>query len=60
MHRGKVIQDKKDLFLKILFFVGLLTMVMLMYLESHQTMDLLYFFAVLGLFIKFLIVRLYL
>ncbi len=59
MHRRELIGNRKGFFIKVLFFLTLLTFSILMYLESHMIMDAIYFGIVLVLFIKFLRVKLY-
>lgn len=59
MHHKELIGNRKGFFIKVLFFLTLLTFSILMYLESHMIMDAIYFGIVLVLFIKFLRVKLY-
>lgn len=59
MHHNALTGDKKGFIIKIIFFLALLSLVALMYLESHMLKDALYFAVVFVLFIKFLIIKLY-
>lgn len=59
MHHNALTEDKKGFIIKVIFFLALLSLVALMYLESHMLKDALYFVVVLVLFIKFLIIKLY-
>lgn len=59
MHHNALTEDKKSFLIKIIFFIVLLSLVALMYLESGMLKDALYFIVVFILFIKFLIIKLY-
>ncbi len=59
MHRTELTGNRKGFFIKVLFFLALLSFSISMYLESHMIMDAVYFSIVLVLFIRFLRVKLY-
>lgn len=59
MNRKEVIEERNSTILKIIFFLGILTFIGLIYLESHLLFDAAYFVLVLIFFIKFLIIKLY-
>lgn len=59
MHHNALTEDQKSFLIKIIFFIVLLSLVALMYLESGMLKDALYFIVVFILFIKFLIIKLY-
>lgn len=59
MHHTELTSERKSFFIKVIFFVLLLTLVGFMYLESKMVIDVVYFVVILCLFIKFLILKLY-
>lgn len=59
MHHNVLTGNKKGFLLKIIFFLGLLTTIALIYMESKMAIDALYFIVVFVLFIRFLFIKLY-
>lgn len=59
MHHNTLTDDKKSFITKVIFFLILLSIIALIYLESGVLKDLVYFAIVFILFIKFLIIKLY-
>lgn len=59
MYHTELTGERKSFFIKVIFFLSLLTIVGFMYLESNMLVDAAYFGIVLVLFIRFLIVKLY-
>lgn len=59
MHRKELIGNKNSFLLKVLFFVLLSLFSILIYLESHKVIDIVYFGVVFVLFIRFLYIKLY-
>lgn len=59
MHRKELIGNKNSFLLKVLFFVLLSMFSILIYLESHKLIDIVYFGVVFVLFIRFLYIKLY-
>lgn len=59
MHRKELIGNKNSFLLKVLFFVILSLFSILIYLESHKVIDIVYFGVVFVLFIRFLYIKLY-
>lgn len=59
MHRKELIGNKNSFLLKVLFFVLLSFFSILIYLESHKVIDIVYFGVVFVLFIRFLYIKLY-
>ena len=57
--RNKSADEKKSFRIKVIFFISLLIAVAISFFESMRIEDLIYFFIVLILFIKYLIVKLY-
>ena len=56
MHRKELIGNKNSFLLKVMFFVLLSMFSILIYLESHKVIDIVYFGVVVVLFIRFLYV----
>ena len=59
MHRKELIGNKNSFLLKVMFFVLLSMFSILIYLESHKVIDIVYFGVVFVLFIRFLYIKLY-
>lgn len=59
-HAAELTGTRKSFLLKVAFFIILLFFAGAMYVESKMLIDAVYFIIVLALFIKFLIVKLYL
>lgn len=59
MHRKELVGNKNGFILKIMFFLILLVFSMLIYLESHKVIDIIYFGIVFVLFLRFLSIKLY-
>ena len=57
--RINLMEDRKSTRRKIIFFIGLLTFALVSYIKSGNIIDIGYFFAVLILFIRFLLLKLY-
>lgn len=59
MHHNVLTEDKKAFYFKVLFFIFLLAISLLMYIESKLIIDAFYSLVILILFIRFLVVKLY-
>lgn len=59
-HAAELTGARKSFLLKVAFFIVLLFFAGAMYIESRMLIDAAYFVIVLALFIKFLILKLYL
>ena len=58
-HRIEMVGSIKSFVIKLAFFMALLALTGLMYLESHALLDAVYFIVILTLFIRFIIMKLY-
>ena len=59
MHHNDITNNSGNLIIKTSLFMALLIIVGLIYFESKNIVDLVYFSIILGLFLRFLIVKLY-
>lgn len=59
MNRKEVLEERRCFITKVMFFLILLMFAGFMYIESNMLIDVVYFVAVLVLFVRFLLLKLY-
>ncbi len=59
MQLNNIIRSKKDIIFKSIFFIGLIIVILLDYIQNNNMIDKVYFLVVIVFYIRFLVMKLY-
>ena len=59
MQLNNILRSRKDIIFKSIFFIGLIIVILLDYIQNNNMIDKVYFLVVIVFYIRFLVMKLY-